>query len=255
MYWDGMVGHSGKNGCHMYCGTLGRRKMQASHYYPALLKPNHCPPGSDHPDIDVFNIPLGGSDGYADNLQYLVSSCSQCQWELRKTETGITKPPLILGLNPKHSLDVLLCMAPDIMHLAANLSELISLWCGTIECAGTDNRNTWDWAVLQSDETWKAHGKAVEDAGIFLPGLFDWKPRNIADKLNTSYKTSEFQLYTFGITPALLYGILPDCYWSNYCKLIHVFHILCQHQITFDELKHAYVLFCTWELKFEKLYY
>jgi len=23
IYWDGMVGHSGKNGCRMYCGTLG----------------------------------------------------------------------------------------------------------------------------------------------------------------------------------------------------------------------------------------
>ncbi|KAL4065729.1 hypothetical protein V8B97DRAFT_2025633 [Scleroderma yunnanense] len=124
-----------------------------------------------------------------------------------------------------------------------------------IECAGTDNKNAWDWAVLWSDDTWKAHGKAVEDAGTFLLGSFDWKSCNIAEKLNTSYKTSEFQLYTFRITPALLYGILPDHYWSNYCKLVHAFHILSQHQITFDNLKHAYVLFCKWELKFEQLCY
>ncbi|KAG1843454.1 hypothetical protein DFJ58DRAFT_628305, partial [Suillus subalutaceus] len=26
MYWDGMVGHSSKNGCCMYCGVRGRRK-------------------------------------------------------------------------------------------------------------------------------------------------------------------------------------------------------------------------------------
>ncbi|KAG2066235.1 hypothetical protein BDR04DRAFT_1130108 [Suillus decipiens] len=24
IYWDGMVGHSGKNGCHLYCGVRGR---------------------------------------------------------------------------------------------------------------------------------------------------------------------------------------------------------------------------------------
>ncbi|KIK26897.1 hypothetical protein PISMIDRAFT_94218, partial [Pisolithus microcarpus 441] len=39
VYWDGMVGHSGKNGCRMYCGTLGRRKHHGKHYYPALLRP------------------------------------------------------------------------------------------------------------------------------------------------------------------------------------------------------------------------
>ena len=26
VYWDGMVGHSGKNGCRIYCGSLGRHK-------------------------------------------------------------------------------------------------------------------------------------------------------------------------------------------------------------------------------------
>jgi len=184
--------------------------MHGFHYYPALLKPNRCPPGSDHPDVDVFDIPLGGSDGYADNLQHLVSACNQHQWELRRTETGITKPPLILGLDPKRSLGVPLCMAPDIMHLVANLSDLlISLWRGTIDCAGSDHKNMWDWAVLQDEEIWKAHGKAVEDASPFLPGSFDHKPCNVADKLNSSYKTSEFQLYTFGVAPALLYGIPP----------------------------------------------
>ncbi|EGN91266.1 hypothetical protein SERLA73DRAFT_29518, partial [Serpula lacrymans var. lacrymans S7.3] len=26
VYWDGMVGHSGKNGCRIYCGILGQHK-------------------------------------------------------------------------------------------------------------------------------------------------------------------------------------------------------------------------------------
>jgi hypothetical protein len=37
VYWDGMVGHSSKNGCHVYCGVTGRQKMQGTHYYPAHL--------------------------------------------------------------------------------------------------------------------------------------------------------------------------------------------------------------------------
>ncbi|KAJ8589580.1 hypothetical protein M405DRAFT_899515, partial [Rhizopogon salebrosus TDB-379] len=101
VYWDGMVGHSGKNGCRMYCGVLGRRKTRGTRYYPALLKPlDRCVVGSDHASIDVTQIPLGGSDDYADNLKHLVTSPNQRQWEIRKTETGLTKPPLILGLSP-----------------------------------------------------------------------------------------------------------------------------------------------------------
>ena len=43
VYWNGMVGHSGKNSCRMYCGVLSRQKTKGKHYYPALLKPrNRC---------------------------------------------------------------------------------------------------------------------------------------------------------------------------------------------------------------------
>ncbi|KIK11718.1 hypothetical protein PISMIDRAFT_122240, partial [Pisolithus microcarpus 441] len=76
--WDGMVGHSGKNSCRVYCPTLGRCKFHRTHYYPVLLRPcSNCAPGSDHPDINVFELPLGGSGDYADNLLQLVSAPSQ----------------------------------------------------------------------------------------------------------------------------------------------------------------------------------
>lgn len=69
VYWDGMVGHSGKNGCQLYCGVQGRGKTCGTCYYPALLKPtDHLVIGSNHPDIDIFKIPLGGSDNYKTNL-------------------------------------------------------------------------------------------------------------------------------------------------------------------------------------------
>ncbi|KIK35849.1 hypothetical protein CY34DRAFT_26510 [Suillus luteus UH-Slu-Lm8-n1] len=242
VYWDGMVGHSGKNGCRMYCGVTGRRKTQGTHYYPALLNPrDRCAAGSDHADINIFRIPLGGSDEYTENLHHLVASPTQRQWEIRKTQTGLTKPPLILGLNLSHCLSIPHCMMIDIMHLARNLSDvLIGLWCGTIDCDG---------------DVWAAHGVAVEKAGPYLPGSFDRRPRNIAEKLNTSYKTWEFQLYTFGLRPALLYGILPELYWVNYCKLVRGFQLPCQHRITANDLTHAHTLLCTWEHDFEVIYY
>lgn len=173
-----MVGHSGKNGCHTYCGVRGRRKTQATHYYPALLKPrDQCVEGSDHPDVDVCKLPPGGSANYADNLLQLISSPNQWQLDLRKTETGITKPPLIMGLSPSRCLGVPHCMTTDIMHLTANLSDLcLNLWRGTMDCGITDDVATWDWAVLQDTETWSTHGQLVEHAGPYLPPSFDRKP-------------------------------------------------------------------------------
>ncbi|KAG2749072.1 hypothetical protein P692DRAFT_20780095, partial [Suillus brevipes Sb2] len=257
VYWDGMVGHSGKNGCRMYCGILGRCKTRGTRYYPALLKPlDRCTHGSDHPSIDVTQIPLGGSDDYAENLRRLVTAPNQRQLDMRKTETGLTKPPLILGLSPSRCLGVPFCMTTDIMHLAGNLSDLLlALWRRTIDCGTSDDEDTWEWAVFRDDDTWTVHGLAVEAAGPYLPGSFDRKPRNIAEKLNTGYKTWEFQLYTFGLAPALLYNVLPEKYWIHHCQLVRAFQLMCQHQISSEDLQNAHALFCTWERDFELYYY
>ncbi|KAG2056754.1 hypothetical protein BDR06DRAFT_981180 [Suillus hirtellus] len=108
VYWDSMVGHSGKN----------------SHYYPALLKLQQCAPSSGHPDIQVFKIPPGGSNEYAENLHLL--------------------------LDKNKTLTVPHCMTSDIMHIARNLSDLnISLWHGTMDCGPSDDVDRWDWAILK----------------------------------------------------------------------------------------------------------
>jgi hypothetical protein len=57
--------------------------------------------------------------------------------------------------------------------------------------------------------TTTTHGQDVASAGKFLPSSYDHKPRNIAEKINSHYKTWEFQVYTFGIPPILLYNTLP----------------------------------------------
>ncbi|KAG2044173.1 hypothetical protein BDR03DRAFT_849758, partial [Suillus americanus] len=70
-------GHSGKNGCCMYCGVRGRHKTHGTHYYPALLKLRDCcVKANDHANIDVFLIPLGGADDYAKNLELIMTAPS-----------------------------------------------------------------------------------------------------------------------------------------------------------------------------------
>lgn len=159
-----MVGYAGKNGCHMYCGVLGQHKEHSSHYYPALLMPQDCCiNGSNHDDINVFNLPSGGEQDYVSNLSTLVASPNVQQYDAQKTKTGITKPPIILGLTPGHSLGIPIAMTTDIMHLVMNMSTLlISLWHGMIKVMALDDINTWHWAVLHTNECWQAHGQVVE---------------------------------------------------------------------------------------------
>ncbi|KIK77977.1 hypothetical protein PAXRUDRAFT_165229, partial [Paxillus rubicundulus Ve08.2h10] len=77
------------------------------HYYPVLLCPHdHTFAGLDHSDIDTFELPQGGSAEYANSLKKIISICNQTQWDRIEMETSLTKPPLILGLNPTHSLGV-----------------------------------------------------------------------------------------------------------------------------------------------------
>ncbi|KAG1864466.1 hypothetical protein C8R48DRAFT_601816 [Suillus tomentosus] len=141
------------------------------------------------------------------------------------------------------------------MHLAGLLSDLLlSLWRGTMDCAASDNVDSWEWRVMHGD-VWEAHGAAVAAAGIYLPGSFDRRPRNIAEKINTGYKTWEFQLYLFGLAPALTYGLLPEPYWLNYCRLVAGFRIICQHRIARSDLQRAQIILGEWELEFEELYY
>ena len=107
------------------------------------------------------------------------------------------------------------------MHvIAINLPDLfISLWHGTIDCDRDDCRLLWDWVVLTGD-IWKVHGADVTRCHLYFPGSFDCTPRNPAEKISSGYKAWEFLLYVFGLCPALLCDLLPQPYWSNFCKLV-----------------------------------
>ncbi|KAF8994827.1 hypothetical protein BDQ17DRAFT_1392359 [Cyathus striatus] len=142
------------------------------------------------------------------------------------------------------------------MHIPAlNITELLlGLFRGTLDCEHTDSKRLWDWAVLQGD-IWKTHGLDVAACTPHLPGSFDRPPRNPAEKINTSYKAWEYLLYIYGLGPGLFYGVLPDRYWKNTCKLVAAVRILLQHSITSEQLRKAQQLIIDFSEEFELLYY
>jgi hypothetical protein len=255
-YLNGLVGHHGKNGCRLFCSLPGRRKEGKPHYYPALLKPiNYSVEGSNHPDIKIKDLPSMSSEDYEQKLVFVVESSNETQYKKRRLNTGIVKPSIFLGLNPRYRLDLPGCFGSDIMHLAAlNIPDLlINLWRGTIDCDNNDDRSTWDWVVLKG-RTWENHGKDVAACTPYLPGSFDRPPRNPAEKISSGYKAWEFLIYIYGLGPALFYGILPEKYWINFCKLVYGMRIILQHEIMADDLAkahHALLDFCG---EFETLY-
>jgi len=256
MHITGFVGYHGKHGCRLYCGLPGRREPQGKHYFPALLKPvDYDIDGCLHGDVDIKDIPEASCDRYHHNLRHLVSSRNEAQYRLRRLETGISKPSIFSGLDSRFTLGLPKSAGSDIMHLGAlNLSDLmISLWRGTIDCTRPDDKDTWTWLVLRGD-VWQRHGKSIADALYFLPSSFEQPPRNIAEKLTSGYKAWEFLLYLYGLGPGLLYGILPNVYYSNYCKLVYGMRLMNQHNISQDNVRDAYLALASFAQEFEEIY-
>jgi len=256
-YLNGLVGHHGRTGCRLYCPLKGRHKPGGSHYYPTLRKPlNYHVEGCDHDDVDPSSISLSSSQVYEDNLCFLVSSSSENQYKKRRLETGISKLSIFLGLPANRRLGIPGCFGLDIMHLVSlNIPDLlINLWRGTLDCEKTDSIANWDWAVLQGDR-WKAHGKAVAAATPYLPGSFDRPPRNPAEKIKSGYKAWEFLLYIFGMGPGLFYGLLPEKYWKNFCKLVSGIRTIHQQKIIWMDLFQAHQILNQFCDEFELLYY
>ncbi|KDQ21596.1 hypothetical protein BOTBODRAFT_94222, partial [Botryobasidium botryosum FD-172 SS1] len=254
---DGLVGHQGAQGCRYFCGTQGRRKLGGNHYYPALLKPrNYDVAGCDHDDINPFMVPFASAEEYERKLAYVQASPNETQYKIRHRTTGISRPCLISGLSAKHRFQIPLGFAGDFMHLfSLNVPDLLfDLWRGTMDCDRTDSRITWDWAVLQGN-VWLTHGKVVADTRPYLPGSFDRPPRNPAEKINSGYKAKEFSTYLYVVGPGVFYGVLPEKYWRNFCRLVSAVRLLHRQHISSAQLLHADKSMGTFVIEFERLYY
>lgn len=167
--------------------------------------------------------------------------------------TGICKPSIFAGLQ-LHILGIPNMFPSDIMHLILNLADLLmALWRGTLDCASTDSRSSWTWAVLTGN-VWQTHGRDVANSTPHLPGSFNRPPCNPAEKINTGYKAWEFLLYIFGLGPGLFYGVLPHSIWQSYCKLISGIRLIYQHSIAWAHLCITHLHLIQFTAEFENLY-
>ena len=75
---SGFVGHSGKQGCRVYCAITGRRRDGDPHYFPVMSKPHsYAIPGCSHGDVtfkDLQRFRQDISASYESNLRLLLSA-------------------------------------------------------------------------------------------------------------------------------------------------------------------------------------
>ena len=228
---SGMVGHSGKFGCRLYCNMPSRHHTGNGHYYPAMHVPhNYTVSGCDHPDILDNNLASYCSQldqKYCRNLAYLLAANTQTEFRVRRLKVGLCKQTLFSGL-PHQPLLVPNIFIIDIMHLTVlnNPDLFLKLFTGRLNVYEPDDRSTWDWAVFyKNDALWKAHGETVVRAVPFIPSSFGRAPRDPAKKINTGYKAWGFQQYIYGLGPTLFQRLLPRKYWQNFVEMI------CAHEV------------------------
>ena len=131
----GSVGHHGRKGCRLLCGFFGRNKPHGSHYYPALLRPlNSNWEGCSHPDIDVLALQPVDPNEYWKDLNFVLLSPANGEYNKRRLETGIKKASIFDSL--LCILELPTCFPGDIMHQPViNLTALMfDLFCDREPC-------------------------------------------------------------------------------------------------------------------------
>lgn len=135
---NGLTGHQGQQGCHVYCGLEGRHMNGGNHYFPAALQAiGDC---EQHPDVDLHQLRGLDFQQYNANLRQLMLSPNPTCYKERRLETGIVKPSIFSGLS--RITQVPSCFVLDGMHLILNLTDLFSnLWHGTLYVEGNDSKD------------------------------------------------------------------------------------------------------------------
>ena len=141
-------------------------------------------------------------------------------------------------------------MHQPLINLAA---LLLDLWCARPGARDHDRFSVWPWAVLIGD-VWKEHGKVVARAARYLPTSFGRTPQNPQEKILSGYKAWELLNYIYGEGPGVFYGVLPEPYYSHFCRLVRGIRIIHQHSISEEQLIAVDQLLRQWVLDFEILY-
>ena len=261
-FMSGMVGHSGRVGCRLYCDMPSRRRMHDGHYYPAMNRPhNYDVEGCSHPDVsdedlDAFQKSLPRK--YKDNLDCLLAgSTTLTDYRALRLVLGLCKQTLFSGL-PCQPLSVPSLFTMDIMHLSVlNDPDLfLKLFTGKLDVYEPDDRAEWDWAIFyRKPKLWSTHGETVPRSVPFIPSSFGRAPRDPSKRLNSGYKAWEFQIYVYGLCPTLLRHLLPRKYWLHFCKLVAGIRIMQRPRISKEELLLGHELLRSFAREFEDLYY
>ncbi|KZV62094.1 hypothetical protein PENSPDRAFT_549409, partial [Peniophora sp. CONT] len=232
----GLVGHVGKEGCRRYCGYKGRRKPKGHQYTYALFKP------VDTDDRNLYLHCISYSNlRYQQNLAHVCASVDGDDHAIRRLHTGISKPSLFNEVTTV--LPFPSCLPSDLMHWAAlNFVALfLDLWTGKFKASAGDSTNTWSWVFLVG-EVFARHGKEVAEVLCYLPGSFERPPRNPYEKINSGYKAWEFLTWFYGLAPAMLRGIMPEPFYTHFCKAAAAVRILHQRSAKRTDIDRAYIL-------------
>jgi hypothetical protein len=260
---NGLVGVHGAHGCRLYCPQISRRKATGGdgHYYPAC----QCPLGpngerlageGEPQDYDPAHPQPASAIQYQQNLKYLMESTSQAEYVKRRLATGITRPSLFSALS--HAFPFPLCLTPDIMHLfGSNIPSLfITLWHANPRQRDVDDDpDDWGFAALRDPVRWMQLGKEIENSRVYLPSSFERAPRNLAEKINSQYKTWEYCLVFWGLFSGLLHETLPPDQYRHYCKLVFATRRYMTYEISEEEVKKAYRAGSEFYAQFERDYY
>jgi hypothetical protein len=196
-FMSGMVGHSGRSGCCLYCDMPGRRRTKDGHYYPIMNRPsNYDVDGCCHPDIldeDLEKFQTGLPGKYKQNLGLLLATKSQTDYKAMCLALGLCKQTIFSGL-PCQPLPIPSIFTMDIMHLSViNKPDLfLKLFTGKMDVFEPDNRDNWDWAIFYHKPIlWSAHGETITRSVPFIPSCFGRAPRDPLKKINSGYKAWE----------------------------------------------------------------
>jgi hypothetical protein len=249
-------GHRGYLGCRLLCPHAGRRKRGDSHYYAACTCANGPRiPGSDHPDYDPAHLTPASPADYEERLGRLMQARRDEDYADLRRDNGISGPNIFLGLSRMSPFPT--CVTQDTMHIHGqnNPTLHLGLWHGSLkERDPNDKPADWVWRVLVG-ETWQNLGRTTEKAKSYLPGSFDRAPRNIAEKLNSGYKTWELDLWFYGLGVGYLMDVLPDPYYDNYTKLVFATRRKEQRKVSVRHLQEAHRAQVEYHRQFENIYY
>ena len=129
----GFVGHSGKQGCRVYCGITGRRRdVGDPHYYPVMLKPDsYMINGMLSRGMLLSTIYKKFPTEYQryiwkETSSILLSARTLAQYSTRyRLQTGLCKPTLFSGVT---TLGVPGIFTMDLMHLSVLNDPDLLLW-------------------------------------------------------------------------------------------------------------------------------